>query len=104
PLPVCEMVSPMKPLEALAMEKAVVVSDVRALAEMVRDGETGLLFRKGDVDDLTDKLVQLVKDSVLRRSLGRNGRQWVQEERTWRIVADKMSNVIRGTLESRAHL
>lgn len=104
PLPVCEMVSPMKPLEALAMEKAVVVSDVRALAEMVRDGETGLLFRKGDVDDLTDKLVQLVKDSALRRSLGRNGRQWVQEERTWRIVADKMSNVIRGTLESRAHL
>jgi hypothetical protein len=37
PWPVCEMVSPMKPLEALAMEKAVVVSDVRALAEMITD-------------------------------------------------------------------
>jgi glycosyltransferase involved in cell wall biosynthesis len=35
------MVSPMKPLEALAMEKAVVVSDA-ALAEMIADGQTGL--------------------------------------------------------------
>src|SRR5690606_22760827 len=80
PLPVCEMVSPMKPLEALAMEKAVLVSDVGALAEMVRDGETGLLFRKGDLSDLAAKLAQLVKDPAMRERLGRNGRRWVKQE------------------------
>ena len=49
PQPVTEMVSPMKPLEALAMEKAVVVSSVAALTEMIADEETGLVFAKGDI-------------------------------------------------------
>src|SRR5690606_18173354 len=46
PLPVCEMVSPMKPLEAMAMKKAVIVSSVRALSEMVRHEHNGLIFEK----------------------------------------------------------
>ena len=87
PLQVCELVSPMKPLEALAMEKAVVVSSVRALSEMIRDGETGLVFRKGDVKDLADVLERLIKDGLLRKRLGMAGRQWVQESRTWSSTA-----------------
>src|SRR5699024_1612664 len=50
PLPVTEMVSPMKPLEAMAMEKTIVVSSVGALAEMVENEVTGLVFAKGSVD------------------------------------------------------
>ncbi|MDO5663317.1 MAG: glycosyltransferase, partial [Brachybacterium sp.] len=38
PLPVCEMVSPLKPFEAMAMGKAVIASDVAALAEIVTPG------------------------------------------------------------------
>lgn len=98
PLPVCEMVSPIKPLEAIAMEKAVLVSDVRALAEMVRDGETGLLFRKGDVNDLAEKLGRLLCDLSLRERLGRNGRRWVQEERSWSAAAQRMQSVIRACI------
>lgn len=93
-LPVCEMVSPIKPLEALAMEKAVLVSDVGALAEMVCDGETGLHFRKGDVRDLAAKLLCLLGDRGLRERLGREGRQWVERERTWSAVAQRMQNAI----------
>ncbi|MBP7003015.1 glycosyltransferase [Amaricoccus sp.] len=87
PQPVTEMVSPMKPLEALAMEKAVVVSSVRALTEMVADGETGLVFAKGDVESLADVLARLIGDPGLRARLGRAGRDWVERERTWTATA-----------------
>ena len=83
PLPVCEMVSPMKPLEAFAMEKAVVVSSVRALQEMVEHEQTGLIFEKGNVESLADVLERLIADPELRRTLGKNGRNWVEKERTW---------------------
>jgi glycosyltransferase involved in cell wall biosynthesis/2-polyprenyl-3-methyl-5-hydroxy-6-metoxy-1,4-benzoquinol methylase len=83
PWPVCEMVSPMKPLEALAMEKAVVVSSVRALVEMIRHHETGLVFDKGNVVSLADTLEQLIDDNALQQRLGQAGRDWVQRERTW---------------------
>ena len=95
PLPVTELVSPMKPLEAMAMAKAVLVSSVRALAEMVRDGETGVVFEKGNIIDLTDKLEWLSGDIELRRRIGKNSRQWVQENRTWKATAGTLAGQIR---------
>ena len=89
PQPVTELVSPLKPLEALAMEKAVVVSSVRALAEMIRDGETGLVFAKGDSADMTRALARLLDDAALRATLGKAGRTWVETERTWTRTAQR---------------
>ncbi len=91
---VCEMVSPIKPLEALAMEKAVVVSSVGALAEMIEDGKTGLVFEKGNINSLADTLERLISDSDLRTKLGAAGRQWVLAERTWQIVTFRMKEKI----------
>jgi glycosyltransferase involved in cell wall biosynthesis len=91
---VTEMVSPMKPLEALAMEKAVVVSSVRALTEMVTDNETGLIFKKGDISNMVDILKRLIQDPMLRIRLGKTGRKWVEAERSWdhttRIFAEEL--------------
>lgn len=87
---VTELVAPLKPLEALAMEKAVVVSSVRAMAEMVTDGQTGLVFQKDNVADLVRTLARLIDDPVLRSNLGRAGRHWVQTERTWRHMGDRV--------------
>ena len=93
PLPVCELVSPLKPFEAMAMGKAVVASDVRALAEIVDDGRTGLLHRKGDHADLVRTLTTLLDDSDLRRGLGEAGRRWVEQERTWSALSSRVSAV-----------
>lgn len=87
PQPVTEMVSPMKPLEASAMEKAILVSSVRALTEMVVDGETGLVFEKGNIVDMADKLQILIQNPELRVRLGKAGRKWVEEQRTWTKTA-----------------
>ena len=101
PWPVCEMVSPLKPLEALSMEKAVLVSDVRALAEMVRVGETGMHFRKGDIGSLVEMLQKLLLDPELRLKLGQAGRRWVATERTWQRVGDRVAALL-GRLLSHA--
>lgn len=93
PLPVCEMVSPLKPYEAMAMERAVLVSSVAALAEMVRDGETGLIFEKGNLDDLTDKIRYFIDNPSIRQTMGRRARQWVIENRTWRHSAEAVARI-----------
>jgi glycosyltransferase involved in cell wall biosynthesis len=91
--PVCEMVSPLKPFEAMAMEKAVISSNVAALEEIVTDGYNGILFQKDSVEDLADKLEILIDDKELRVKLGKQSREWVIEQRDWRVISEKLANV-----------
>lgn len=86
--PVCEMVSPLKPFEAMAMEKAVLSSNVNALKEIVKDGFNGLLFEKDNVEDLANKLEILVNDNELRKRLGENARKWTIENRDWKVISN----------------
>ena len=96
PLPVCEMVSPLKPFEAMAMGKVVVCSDVDALAEIVQHNVTGLLHRKGDLASLTSTLSRLLNDQELRTSLAARARDWVQEHRTWSGLAADIGDIYEG--------
>jgi glycosyltransferase involved in cell wall biosynthesis len=82
PWSVCELVSPLKPFEAMALEKLVVASDTKALAESITDGSNGLLFRKGDTASLTATLAKAF-DTDLRSRLGAQARSWVSQNRTW---------------------
>jgi len=93
PLPVTEMVSPLKPFEAMAMEKAVIASDVMALAEIITDDMNGILFRKGEVEDLSAKLSTLIQDKEKRAKLGVNAREWVVENRDWEKISQTLSEI-----------
>ncbi|MBX7248811.1 MAG: glycosyltransferase family 4 protein [Caulobacteraceae bacterium] len=99
PSAVTETVSPLKPLEAMAMAKPVVASNVAALAEMIQDGETGLLFQKGDVTALAAALARLARDADLCARLGSSGRRFVETQRTWgstaRAVAAAYDQLLR---------
>lgn len=86
--PVCEMVSPLKPLEAMAMGKAILVSSVAALAEMVTDNVTGCVFKKSDTADLGHKLEVLLQNEALRQTIGNAARDWAVQNRNWGIVSD----------------
>ncbi len=92
PLPVTEMVSPLKPFEAMAMKKAVISSNVAALTEIVTNNETGLLFEKGNAEDLAKKLSILISDEDLRQRLGQNSRYWVEEHRDWKVICSTLIN------------
>lgn len=93
PLRVCELVSPLKPFEAMAMEKAIVVSSVAALAEIVTDEVTGLVHGKGDVEDLARVLDRLLDDAALRARLGRAAGAWVRRERDWRAICRLLADL-----------
>ncbi|MGH3279244.1 MAG: glycosyltransferase family 4 protein, partial [Trebonia sp.] len=80
---VCQLVTPLKPVEAMASGLPVVVSDVRALAEIVHDRETGLLSPPLDPGELADRLKQLLDSPDLRAKLGAQARDWVARGRTW---------------------
>jgi glycosyltransferase involved in cell wall biosynthesis len=95
PWPVTEMVSPMKPFEAMAMEKALLVSSVDALTEIVADGETGIVFEKGNIDSLADALERLVQNAALRERLGKNARAWVVNNRRWDQAGATIQHVYR---------
>jgi glycosyltransferase involved in cell wall biosynthesis len=80
---VCQLVTPLKPVEAMASGLPVVVSGVRALGEIIQDRVTGLLFPPLDAEALADALQLLLGDQELRRELGANAKQWVARDRTW---------------------
>lgn len=80
------LVSPLKPLEAMAMGKAVLVSDVPPLAELVTPGETGMIFAAGQPQALADQLERLLRDAALRTRLGQAARDWVMRARTWDMI------------------
>lgn len=83
-----ELVTPLKPLEAMATGTAVLASDVGGHVELIQDRETGLLFKAESRDSLVEQAVRLGGDAELRRRLAGNARRWVEAERTWdHIVA-----------------
>lgn len=67
--------SPRVVREAMAAGKAVVAADIDGVPDLVTDGETGLLFRREDPDDLAEKLASLLRDPELCRRLGMGGRE-----------------------------
>ena len=75
------------------MEKLVIASDVAALEEIVNHEVTGLLFKKDDVNSLTDALELGISDSKMRKKLGKQAREWVKEERDWPILAKRITDL-----------
>jgi glycosyltransferase involved in cell wall biosynthesis len=80
---VCQLVTPLKPVEAMASGLPVVVSAVRALGEIVNDKVTGIQAPPQDAVALADTLQELLASPQFRKMLGDNAREWVARDRTW---------------------
>jgi glycosyltransferase involved in cell wall biosynthesis len=80
---VCQLVTPLKPVEAMASGLCVVTSDVKALAEIIKPDVTGALTIPQDPVALADSLELLVCSPDIRKKLGDNAREWVARDRTW---------------------
>ena len=78
-----DLVTPLKPLEAMAMGKAVLASDVGGHKELIQDGTTGLLFPSSDPTNFCAQAVRLANDHELRAALGEAGRRYAVNERSW---------------------
>jgi len=78
-----DLVTPLKPLEAMAQGRLLIASDVGGHRELIEDGHTGILFRAGDAADLADKAVAALNQPDGGDELRRNGRRFVESERNW---------------------
>ena len=93
--------SPIKIFEYMAMAKPVVAGKIGQIAEVITDGETGMLFEPGNIRELTRSLEKLLGDSELCQWLGKNARAWVRKERTWEKNASKVSDLVNEILEKK---
>ena len=101
PMRLTERVTPLKPLEAMAQQKTLVASDVGGHRELIRDGETGVLFRAGDAEDLAAKASRLLQHRESWPALQSAGRAFIEEQRTWPVSVAGYEPVYRGLLPER---
>jgi glycosyltransferase involved in cell wall biosynthesis len=80
---VCQLVTPLKPVEAMASGLCVVTSQVKALTEIVKHEVTGAQTIPQDPVSLADCLERLLYSPDIRRKLGDNAREWAARDRTW---------------------
>jgi PEP-CTERM/exosortase A-associated glycosyltransferase len=88
-----ELVTPLKPLEAMAMGRPVVASDVGGLAELIRHESTGLLFRAESLDAFVTETARVATDAELRTGLGARARAHVTDERAWPKIIRRYEDV-----------
>ena len=84
---VTRLVTPLKPVEAMAAAVPVVASDLAPLREIVEDGRTGLIVPPQDPDSLAHALARLATEPDLGRALGAAGQDWARTNRTWTSTA-----------------
>jgi len=83
PMRLTDLVTPLKPLEAMAQGRLLAASDVGGHRELIRDEETGVLFRAGDADALAAKVIDLLANRRRWAELRASARRFVETERNW---------------------
>jgi len=82
-----ELVTPLKPLEAMALGKAILGSDVGGIRELVESEKTGILYRADNVEDFCVQATKLLAQDNLRRNLGEEARKFILREKDWSVLA-----------------
>jgi len=96
-----ELVTPLKPLEAMALKIPVLASSVGGICELVEHERTGLLFEPENIADFCSQAERLILSPSLRESLGERGRDFVLQERNWSIVAQRYQRIYEFVLSSK---
>ena len=84
-----ELVTPLKPLEAMAQRKMLIASDIGGHRELIRHRDTGILFKAGDADSLAEAALWTLANRDTWPDQLERARHFVEEERSWaRSVAN----------------
>lgn len=91
PYKVCELIPPLKLVEAMALAKPVIVPDLPVFCDEVKEGETGLFFKAGDAEDLARAIQSCLADVPAARKIGNAARAAVLRSRTWNSSAQDIA-------------
>jgi starch synthase len=80
---------------AYAFKKPVVCTNVGALPEVVAHGKTGLIVPPKDSKALSEAIIKLLKDDILRKQMGENAYRKMKDEMSWNKIAEKTIEVYK---------
>ncbi|MFZ5801210.1 MAG: GT4 family glycosyltransferase PelF [Candidatus Omnitrophota bacterium] len=80
-------------MEAMALGRPVVATDVGGCAELISDGETGYIAKVGDHRDIAAKVITLLKDKTLRERMGEAGRKRIATYFSVQLMVEKIENL-----------
>jgi glycosyltransferase involved in cell wall biosynthesis len=95
-----DTVTPLKPLEAMAFNRLVGVSDVGGLVEVIGQRANAWMFEADNVQDLSAKLRQVYAGEIDVRGIAVRGREFVCRERGWKAIAERYVGVYAGQADA----
>jgi len=93
-----DLVTPLKPLEAMAQGRLLVASDVGGHRELIRDGVNGFLFRAGTATALAQRILDVLGAPENWAAIKGSGRAFVESERNWRRSVSRYRSVYDSAL------
>jgi PEP-CTERM/exosortase A-associated glycosyltransferase len=91
-----DLVTPLKPLEAMAQGRVLAASDVGGHLELIEHGKTGVLFKANDPVSLANNVGDLLAAQESWPALRANGRRFVENERNWPISVARYKKIYGG--------
>jgi PEP-CTERM/exosortase A-associated glycosyltransferase len=88
-----ELVTPLKPLEAMARGGIVLASDIGGHRELIQNGKTGILFKADDEDALAHSIVDLIQHKSKWPAISKFAREYVVNERNWKNSVSRYKNI-----------
>ncbi|ABB73597.1 TIGR04063 family PEP-CTERM/XrtA system glycosyltransferase [Nitrosospira multiformis] len=102
PMRLTDLVTPLKPLEAMAQGRLVAASDVGGHLELIQDGKTGVLFKAGDSDALAARILNLISSTDTWDTLRAGARDFVETQRNWAGSVAGYKEIYRTLLSRKA--
>jgi glycogen synthase len=102
PMRLTDLVTPLKPLEAMALGKLVVASNVGGHRELISHNRTGILFQAGDARALAEAVIGLLRETENWPALRMAARRFVENERSWQSSVGRYESVYKSQLDARA--
>ena len=97
-----DLVTPLKPIEAMAQHRLVAASDVGGHRELIRDGDTGTLFPSDDPAALADAVARVFADRSGWDAQRARARRWVEAERNWSSNISRYEPVYQRLIDARS--
>lgn len=101
PMRLTDLVTPLKPLEAMAQNRLVVASDVGGHKELIQDGKNGKLFKAGNASALAQAVLTLIDEKSQWQHYHKAGKQYVQTERNWPTSVANYKEVYKAVLSAK---
>jgi len=93
PMRLTNLVTPLKPLEAMAQRRLLVASDVGGHKELIKDGVTGKMFAAGNLGAFAESVIKMFDEKENWQTYRENGRRFVEQERNWAVSVARYRNI-----------